>query len=336
MRLFWVLLLCAGFVSCQESREKRVLVFSKTAGFRHESIEAGIQAIQRLGAENGFLVDTTENAARFTEDSLRLYSAVIFLNTTLDVLDYRRQADFERYIQAGGGFVGIHSAADTEYEWPWYNKLVGGYFQSHPNNPNVRKATVEVTNKDHVSSSMLPDRWERTDEWYNYKALNPNVTVLAKLDTESYEGSEHHPKDHPIAWYHAYDGGRAFYTGGGHTSESFSEPLFLEHLLGGINYAIGDNQLNYTKATSKRVPEANRFVQTVLDEFLDEPMELVVMPNNKILFIERRGDVKLYDPKEKKTRTIARFEVSTTGNYEDGLLGVALDPDFARNQWIYF
>jgi cytochrome c len=336
MRFFWLIALLVGFASCQESQEKRVLVFSKTAGFRHESIGAGIQAIQKLGAENGFRVDTTENAARFTEDSLKKYSAVIFLNTTQDVLDYRQQADFERYIQSGGGFVGIHAAADTEYEWPWYNKLVGGYFQSHPNNPNVRKAVVEVINKDHGASEMLPDRWERTDEWYNYKQLNPDVTVLARLDKTSYEGSEHEG-DHPIAWYQAFDGGRAFYTGGGHTAESFSEPLFLEHLLGGINYAIGDNNpLDYGKAVSKRVPEANRFVQTVLDEFLDEPMELVVMNDGKVLFIERRGDVKMYYPDQKKTKTIAHFDVSTTGNYEDGLLGVALDPNFDRNNWIYF
>lgn len=336
MRFFWLLLLCGSFLSCQESRDKRVLVFSKTAGFRHASIAAGVQAIQKLGAENGFRVDTTENAARFTEDSLQLYSTVIFLNTTQDVLDYRQQADFERYIQAGGGFVGIHAAADTEYMWPWYNKLVGGYFKSHPNDPNVRKATVEVINKDHGASSMLPDRWERTDEWYNYKQLNPAVTVLAKLDKKSYEGSEH-TDDHPIAWYHAYDGGRAFYTGGGHTDESFSEPLFLQHLLGGITYAIGDNKpLAYEKATSLRVPEANRFVQTVLDEFLDEPMELEVMRDGKVLFIERRGDVKLYDPEKKQTKVITHFDVSTTGNYEDGLLGMALDPNFERNRWVYF
>lgn len=218
----------------------RVLVFSKTQGWYHESIPTGISAIQKMGAKNGFVVDTTKNAAYFSDDSLKNYGAVIFLSTTLDVLDAGQEKAFERYIQSGGGFVGIHAAADTEYDWPWYNKLVGAYFLNHPNDPNVRQAIIEVKDTTHLATKGLPSRWERKDEWYNYKSINPDINILATLDENSYEGGEN-GENHPIAWYHAYDGGRAFYTGGGHTEESFNEPLFLQHILGGIRYALGSN-----------------------------------------------------------------------------------------------
>ena len=222
----------------QAGGASRILVFSKTSGYYHESIPSGVAAVQKLGAENGFQVDTTKNSSTFNENDLRKYSAVVFLSTTLDVLNDEQQRAMESYIRGGGGFVGVHAAADTEYDWPWYNKLVGAYFKSHPNNPNVRKAVVTVIDKNHPATDELPDRWERSDEWYNYKDINPDLKVLAKLDETSYEGGEN-GDNHPIIWYHDYDGGRAFYTGGGHTKESFEDPVFLKHLLGGIEYAMG-------------------------------------------------------------------------------------------------
>ncbi len=232
-----------GSQSSEASVEKissgeRVLVFSKTKGYYHESIPSGIAAIQKLGAEHKFQVDTTKDATKFTIDNLRKYRAVIFLSTTQDVLNEEQQRAMEQYIKGGGGFVGVHAAADTEYEWPWYNKLVGAYFKSHPNKPNVRKAVVNVIDKNHLSTRNLPDKWERSDEWYNYKDINPDIKVLAKLDEKSYEGGEN-GDNHPIIWYHEYDGGRAFYTGGGHTKESYEDPVFVQHLLGGIEYAMG-------------------------------------------------------------------------------------------------
>lgn len=222
----------------QASNAPRVLVFSKTKGYFHESIPTGVAAVQKLGAENGFQVDTTKDATKFTEDNLKKYRAIIFLSTTMDVLNNRQEKAMEGYIKGGGGFVGIHAAADTEYEWPWYNKLVGAYFKSHPNNPNVRKAVVNVIDKSHPATKNLPEKWERSDEWYNYKDINPDLKILAKLDETSYEGGEN-GDNHPIIWYHEYDGGRAFYTGGGHTKESFQDPVFMQHLLGGIEYAMG-------------------------------------------------------------------------------------------------
>ena len=160
------------------SQESRVLVFSKTAGFRHSSIGVGLAAIRKLGQENGFSVDATEDAGAFTSKNLARYRAVVFLNTTGDVLDAAQQDDFERYIQAGGGYVGIHSAADTEYDWPWYGRLAGAWFSSHPNNPNVRKGTFRVLDKTHPSTKGLPDRWDREDEFYNFKSIDPTIHVV--------------------------------------------------------------------------------------------------------------------------------------------------------------
>jgi cytochrome c len=147
----------------------------------------------------------------------------------------------ERYIQAGGGFVGIHAATDTEYEWAWNNKLVGAYFKSHP---KVQDATLNIIDKNHLSTEFLGDTWVKADEWYNLKSINPNLNVLIKIDEKTYEGGEN-GDNHPISWYHEYDGGRAFYTVMGHTNETFNDPVFQKHLLGGINYAIGKNKLNY-------------------------------------------------------------------------------------------
>jgi len=216
-----------------------ILVFSKTAGYRHASIEAGITAVKGLGLANGFKVESTENASDFTEDNLAKYKAVIFLSTTMDVLNDNQQAAFEKYIQAGNGFVGVHAAADTEYDWEWYGKLVGAYFESHPNNPNIREAKIIRLNKRNISTKHLDDEFTRNDEWYNYKNINPNINVLLNLDETSYEGGTN-GDNHPIAWYHEFDGGRAFYTGGGHTAASFTEKDFLQHLLGGIFYAMGN------------------------------------------------------------------------------------------------
>ncbi|WP_405987412.1 ThuA domain-containing protein [Streptomyces sp. NBC_00872] len=213
----------------------KVLVFSRTAGFRHSSIPAGIAAVQRLGTANGFTVTATEDAGAFTAANLAQYQAVIWLSTTGDVLNAAQQTAFESYIAAGGGYVGVHAAADTEYDWPWYGGLVGAYFASHP---ATQQATVEVEDRSSVSTAHLPQRWTRTDEWYNYRA-NPRsaVKVLASLDESSYSGGS--MGDHPITWCQNYGGGRAWYTGLGHTEESYADPNFTTMLLGGIQTASG-------------------------------------------------------------------------------------------------
>lgn len=213
----------------------KVLVFSSTKGFRHDSIEVGVQALKEIGTQNGFGADWTEDATQFTTETLAQYKVVVFLNTTGDVLNDTQQAAFEKFVQAGGGYVGIHSAADTEYGWEWYGRLVGGYFKSHP---HIQPAKVLVDDRKHPATSHLPPVWLRTDEWYCYRAAPDKdlYRILMRLDTASYQGGTMGDW-HPIAWCHEFDGGRAFYTGGGHTRESFAEPDFRKHLLGAIKWA---------------------------------------------------------------------------------------------------
>jgi type 1 glutamine amidotransferase len=213
----------------------KVLVFSKTAGFRHSSIPTGIAAIQQLGTQNGFAVTATEDAGQFTTTNLAQYQAVVWLSTTGDVLNDTQQTAFQSYIAAGGGYVGVHAAADTEYDWPWYGGLVGAYFQSHP---AIQQATVRVEDSTNAATAHLPQSWVRTDEWYNYRT-NPRaaVRVLMSLDEATYSGGS--MGDHPITWCQSYAGGRAFYTGLGHTEESYADSNFTRMLLGGIRYAGG-------------------------------------------------------------------------------------------------
>lgn len=234
--------------AAQPASQPRLLIFSRTLGFRHDSIPAGSAAVQDLAARHGLAVDQTEDAAVFSPSGLAGYRAVVFLSTTGDVLDSTQQAAFEQYIEQGGGFVGIHSAADTEYDWPWYGGLLGAYFADHP---DIQPATVGVESGDGSTGFDLPTAWTRVDEWYNFRT-NPRlsgVQVLLTLDEGSYAGGTM-GSDHPIAWQHAYDGGRAFYTGGGHTVEAFAEPLFQAHLWAGIAYAAALSTDNAPTATS--------------------------------------------------------------------------------------
>jgi cytochrome c len=214
----------------------RVLVFTRTEGFRHGSIAAGVSAVRQLGERHGFEVEHTEDASVFLPSELERFSVVIFLNTTGDVLDAAQKDAFENFIRSGRGYVGVHSAADTEYGWEWYGRLVGAYFMSHP---PTQQGTIVRRDSTHLSMRCVPDRWTRTDEWYDYRAPPADhVNILATLDPSSYTGGRM-GEFHPIAWYHEFDGGRAWYTGLGHTVESYSEPEFLDHLAGGILWATG-------------------------------------------------------------------------------------------------
>lgn len=216
----------------------QVLVFHKTTGFRHDSIPAGITAITDLGGEHGYTVTATDDATTFTDALLERYDVVVFLNTTGDVLDEFEQQVFERFIQAGNGFVGIHAATDTEYGWPWYEGLVGAYFDSHP---SPQSATVEVHEPAHPIMQGVPSSFERFDEWYDFASLpGPDVTILATLEESSYTGGSM-GEPHPIVWAQDYDGGRSFYTAFGHTAESFSEPLVVTLIANAIDWAADPN-----------------------------------------------------------------------------------------------
>ena len=302
------------------------LVFSKTAAFRHDNIPAAKAAIQKLGVDNGFNVTVTEDATAFTEANLEQYEVVIFLSTTGDVLNPSQQVAFENYIKAGGGYAGIHAASDTEYDWPWYGELVGAYFNNHPN--GTPTATVKVEDPAHPSTAGIEPLWQRTDEWYNFRS-NPRtkVHVLASMDETSYApGAGAMGAEHPIAWCQDYDGGRSWYTGMGHTDAAFGDPKFLGHILGGIQTAAGvvDSDCKATLQPS--------FEKVALDENTSNPMELAVADDGRVFYIDRMGAVKII---------LANGNVVTAGTIpvytgqEFGLLGIALDPDFATNNWVY-
>ena len=213
-----------------------VLVFSRTAGFRHASIPAGIAAMRELCAQAGHSVAATEDAAAFTPTVLARTKAVVFLNTTGTVLNVEQRSALERWVRAGGGFLGVHSAADTEYGWPFYGELLGARFASHP---AVQSATVRVVDRTHPATAGLPEVWARTDEWYDFLAPPSAVRVLAEVDESTYQGGHMGPH-HPIAWAHAVDAGRSIYIAMGHTEESYREELFRSMLLGALRFAAGD------------------------------------------------------------------------------------------------
>lgn len=167
--------------------------------------------------------------------NLKQYAAVVFLNTTGDVLNPQQEKAFEAYIKSGGGFVGVHAATDTEFDWPWYGKLVGAYFVKHP---AQQFADLKVINAKTIATAHLPETWNRKDEWYNFKDISPDINILLNIDENSYKGGSN-GANHPMAWYHDFEGGRAFYTGLGHTAESYTDPLFLQHLWAGMQYAMG-------------------------------------------------------------------------------------------------
>jgi type 1 glutamine amidotransferase len=228
-------------------QQKKILVFSKTAGYRHTSaIDAGKKYLMDLGKSNRFGVDTTENADVFTAENLKKYSAVVFLCTTGNVLNDQQQQAFEQFIRKGGGYLGLHSAADTEYDWPWFGELNGAYFKNHP---KQQEAIFNVVNGNHIATAHLPKVWKRFDELYNFKWIGTDLNVLITIDESSYTGGGN-GENHPMAWYHEFDGGRGFYTALGHDNKSWEDPMYLQHVLGGIRYVMGE------KAEPKQITSA--------------------------------------------------------------------------------
>ena len=220
----------------------KALVFSKVTNYYHESIPAGVAAIRKLGAEHQFDVVVNDDPAQFTDQQLASFKVVVFNNTNSTpekgaLLTGDQRAAFQRYIRSGGGYVGIHSASGTERDWDWYGELMGAFFKVHP---KIQKLTVNVEDPLHPSTRSLPKSWVRTEEPYDF-LVNPRgrVHVLATFDPTSYEGHTM-GADHPIMWCHTFEGGRSWYTGLGHAASAFTdEPLFIQHLLGGIEWAAG-------------------------------------------------------------------------------------------------
>jgi type 1 glutamine amidotransferase len=213
----------------------RILVFTRTAGFRHDSIPVGVETLRALAVEADLQLEHSEDAALFDAGSLSRFRAVVFLNATGDVLDDAQQRAFERYIATGGGYLGVHAAADAEYDWPWYGDLVGAWFQGHP--PGLQTTNVRFEGD---QAGFAAD-WRISDELYNYKR-NPrgDVEVLATVDEGDYTGGTM-GKDHPIAWCHASGSGRAWYTGLGHDAKMYADPTYRAHLLRGLRYVTGQS-----------------------------------------------------------------------------------------------
>ena len=237
INLIFASILFSVLQSNAQEKTNRVLIFSKTAGYHHASIPAGIAAIMKLGIQDHFLVDTTTNSNYFCDDSLKHYSAVIFLSPSGNILDTAQKTDFKRFIEAGGGFMGIHAASTPEKAWTWYGHLVGAVFVNHP---EPQTGNVIVADHQNNATKHLPEQFSWKDEWYNFRDIQPDLHVLLQADESSYKGGTN-GKDHPLAWYHEYDGGRSFYTALGHFDEAYTNPLFIKHIEAGILYAIGDN-----------------------------------------------------------------------------------------------
>jgi len=237
-RLLLAIVLSAATTMPASSETFRVLVFTKTTGFRHDSIPRGIELVRSLGRDNHFAVDSTEDGSRFAPSTLARYRVVVFLNTTGDVLNGKQQAALESYVRGGGGWVGVHSAADTEHDWGFYGTLLGGgaWFLSHP---PIQAARIRVERSTHPSTRGYPETFSFTDEWYNFRR-NPrgSARVLLTIDEGSYDaGAGAMGGDHPISWFRLVGKGRSWYTTLGHRAETYDDPAFARHLLGGILWA---------------------------------------------------------------------------------------------------
>lgn len=285
-----------------------VLVFSKTSGYRHKSIETGKEQLKSWGENENWNVSFSEETTYLNDQNLKDVDVIAFLNTTLEVLDEASRESLKKYINNGGGFVGIHSATDTEYNWPWYHQMIGAQFINHPKT-QVAKMDVNHT-CNHPSIKHFEDTFSVKDEWYNFKdTVLPRVNVLLTLDESSYEGKQMN-KNHPIAWYQYYEGGRIFYTGMGHTKEIFFNPAFKKHLVEGINWAATRTNVELEKGWSNlldtNLSKWDKFIgvphKTVdiewegksTDGRTGNPLGINNDPKNVFSTIEENGETLLY------------------------------------------
>jgi len=225
-------------------KQFKVLMITTTRGWHHESLHAGVVAIQQLAARNSFEVALLEDPNGFTDKYVEQFQAILFLNTSGDIFNAEEQKVMERFIKSGKGFVGIHSASDTEYEWDWYTKMVGRMFHIHP---AVQTAKMKILDPKFPGLQGFADGKLWTEEWYEFGPEKvTDLTYILGVDEETYNPKADWGarakgvgmgKVHPLAWYHNYDGGRAFYTALGHLPTNFSEPAFLDHLYAGIFWA---------------------------------------------------------------------------------------------------
>lgn len=248
-------------------KKVKVLVYTKNGkGYVHDNIPNAVRSIQRMGQENGFRVDTSARPEVFTEANLRQYSALIFTSTNNDVFDNDGQRlAFRRYIESGGGFVGIHSVVGTERNWTWFKRMMGGTFLWHPKHQLFR---LRVLATQHPSMKGVPTVWERADECYFLKELSPGPTVVLASELGSLNPAEAekikasagtYTNLYPSAWYYDYDGGHTWCTMLGHAKTDYDEPMFVNHIFQGIRYVVSQvKTIDGSKAYAKIMDEAVR------------------------------------------------------------------------------
>ncbi|PZG24396.1 PKD domain-containing protein [Micromonospora craterilacus] len=314
--------------------QAHVLIFTKTTQFRHtEAIDQGVPVLRAAFAEAGITSQHTEDSSIFNDADLAQFDALVMFQASGDPWTADQKAAMERYMQAGNGIVAIHNATDMRGNYTWWDNMIGALMPGHAatgSSPGL-PGTVRVEDQSHPSTSHLPQRWQRADEWYNYSLnVRGNAHVLATMDETTYNpGGNAMGYDHPISWCKPYDGGRAWMTGMGHFGAHYTgETQLVKHILGGVQWAAGvapGDCSGTSWNTYERVP---------LDQNTSAPFAMDVAPDGRVFFTELvRGQIRVYDPQTRTTKTAITIPVYSGG--EDGLLGIALDPNFAENGHLY-
>lgn len=214
-----------------------ILVFTKTTGFRHDSIPAGVAAVERIAAELGYETEHTEDAAIYNPLDLARFSAVVWLSPSGDILGELERAALADFVTGGGGWCGIHAASTAERSWPFFREMVGARFIGHP--PGCTPGEIDVVDTGHPSTAHLPKRWSWTDEWYSFDERPKDVEVLLEADEDTYEAGDLAMGDpHPIAWHRRLEAGQCFYTALGHDASAYGDEVFLAHLRGGLKSVL--------------------------------------------------------------------------------------------------
>ncbi|SOD61660.1 Glucose/arabinose dehydrogenase, beta-propeller fold [Streptomyces zhaozhouensis] len=310
----------------------RALLFTRAVGYVHDSIPDGIRMMEEEAAEHGFELVETDDPAVFNDEELAGFDVVVMLQNSGMVWETDEQrAAIQGYVQGGGGIAAIHNTLDMgiEEEFPWWDDLVNGGAHMPSHSPGVLQGTAHVADDVHPSTSSLPEIWERPEEWYNFDP-NPRgeVHVLVTADESTYDpGGDAMGHDHPISWCREDQGGQVWATAMGHDAASYAEEAFRDHVIGGVRWAAGDLPGDCGGTVW------SKFDKVTLDANTADPMELDVADDGRVFYVQRGGELKVFDPETNSTSTAGTLDVYTGG--EDGLVGLALDPDFTENGWVY-
>ncbi|MFC9759297.1 ThuA domain-containing protein [Streptomyces sp. NPDC056921] len=310
----------------------RALLFTRAVGYVHASIPAGIQMFKEEAAAGGFELVETADPAVFDTAKLKDFDVVVMLQNSGMVWDTDAQREaMQAYVRGGGGVVALHNTLDMGIEetFPWWDEAINGGVHMPAHSPGVLQGTAKVADRVHPSTAGLPERWERPEEWYNFDR-NPrgDVHVLVTADETTYNpGGSAMGADHPISWCRNTEGGRVWATAMGHDTASYSEAAFRTHVMGGVRWAAGN------KPGDCGGTVWSGYEKTALDDNTADPMELDVAKDGRVFYVQRSGEINIYDPATHATTTAGKLDVYTGG--EDGLVGMELDPDFMKNHWIY-